>query len=72
MNLATFHALITEHMRATGERPTKATLSREDAADLRASVVLSNVMMWGVGFAPEEVMGVRIEESASVTTPVLT
>lgn len=72
VNLATFHALITEHAKATGEHPTKATLSPQDAADLRAAVVVSDILLWGIGFAPQQVvMGIRIEVSASVTTPVL-
>ena len=69
MNLDALRTLIMEHAKTHGVRPDSVTLSPKDATAIRRQV-LAEIM-----FVPtrgvETFMGVRIKESASVTTPGL-
>lgn len=70
MNLATLRTLVMEHAKTHGVRPDSVTLSRDDAREVRRRV-LAECLYPPMSGDVVTFMGVRIEESASVTTPVL-
>lgn len=71
MTLDTLRTLIMDHAKVYGVRPSKVTLSREDAAEIRRQVLAEIMFAPSGGPLVETFMGVRIEESSSVTTTVM-
>lgn len=71
MNLDTLRTLIMEHAETYGVRPDSVTLSPKDATAIHQQVLAGTMFAPSGGHTVETFMGVRIEESARVTTPVL-